>query len=511
MKIPGVTVQELMAIPELKEAKVLSGEQGMNRFVRFIDIMEVPDLKGWIREGVLLMTTAYSIRHEPEVLCQIIQLLHQGGAAALAIKPTRFLTEIPRSALEASNACGLPVIEIPAEIPYTDITQRVMDMVLNRQAELLRRSEGIYRTLTTMVLENSGIQAVSDNIAELLKAPVALIDNRGQAIVASPQGWDWKKAQDSRHFPINVDKRTVAKLVIARNELDDMEQVGIEQARLVMALELMREKAVEDTESRLRGNFIDELMTPPVPLRHEVERRGRQLGFNPAYDWEVAVLESAEAPPEETLSGLLNLESARRRVVSHIEFRSNRAVLFLPTLHSNDHQDGDGTEEERSWAETLKSWTSEKALGKGDYYIGIGSTRKLWELLQSYNEARRAITVSQRLYPDQRVCTYGDIEMHYMLGEAMDTEEFSNVFERKLGKLQQYDRSHGSDLLKTLFYYLENRGSLIDTANYLFIHRNSVKYRLERIRDMTDFDLNDPREQFICHTCLIHYYLREHK
>ncbi|AET59914.1 regulator of polyketide synthase expression [Paenibacillus terrae HPL-003] len=511
MKIPGVTVQELMTMPVLKEAKVLSGEQGLNRIVRFIDIMEVPDLKGWIREGVLLMTTAYSIRHEPEVLCQIIQLLHQGGAAALAIKPTRFLKEIPRSALEESNACGLPVIEIPADIPYTDITQRVMDMVLNRQAELLRRSEEIYRTLTTMVLENSGIQAVSDNIAELLKAPVALIDNGGRAIVTSPQEWNWMEAQDSRHFPINVDKRTVAKLVIARNELDDMEQVGIEQARLVMALELMREKAVEDTESRLRGNFIDELMTPPVPLRHEVERRGRQLGFNPAYHWEVAVLESTTAPPEEILSGLLSQESTRRRVVSHIEFRSNRAILFLPTLHPNDHHDGAGADQGLTWAETLKSWTSEKALGTGDYYIGIGSSKKLWELMQSYNEARRAITVSQRLYPDRRVCKFGDIEMHYMLGEAMNKEEFVDLFERKLGRLQQYDRSHGSDLLKTLFYYLENRGSLMDTANYLFIHRNSVKYRLERIRDIADFDLNDPREQFICHTCLIHYYLRKHK
>lgn len=45
--------------------------------------------------------------------------------------------------------------------------------------------------------------------------------------------------------------------------------------------------------------------------------------------------------------------------------------------------------------------------------------------------------------------------MHYMLGEAMNKEEFADLFERKLGKLQQYDRSHGSDLLKTLFYYLE--------------------------------------------------------
>jgi DNA-binding response OmpR family regulator len=69
----------------------------------------------------------------------------------------------------------------------------------------------------------------------------------------------------------------------------------------------------------------------------------------------------------------------------------------------------------------------------------------------------------------------------------MDTEEFSNVFERKLGKHQQYDRSHGSDLLKMLFYYLKNRGSLIDTANYLFIHRR-VYTRDELLEQVWGFD-----------------------
>ncbi|MGZ0040367.1 helix-turn-helix domain-containing protein [Paenibacillus ottowii] len=41
--------------------------------------------------------------------------------------------------------------------------------------------------------------------------------------------------------------------------------------------------------------------------------------------------------------------------------------------------------------------------------------------------------------------------------------------------------------------------------------RHSVKYRLERIHDMTNFDLDDSSEQFIYHTCLIHYYLWEYK
>ena len=54
----GVTIRELMEMPLLKDARVISGFEGMDRVVRFIDIMEVPDLRGWLREGELLLTTA---------------------------------------------------------------------------------------------------------------------------------------------------------------------------------------------------------------------------------------------------------------------------------------------------------------------------------------------------------------------------------------------------------------------------------------------------------------------
>lgn len=100
------------------------------------------------------------------------------------------------------------------------------------------------------------------------------------------------------------------------------------------------------------------------------------------------------------------------------------------------------------------------------------------------------------------------MEVYHLL-EGLDGPGFGRLFERKLGKLLQYDQEHDSNMLLTFYHYLECRGSLIETANSLYIHRNSVKYRLERIRDITGFDLNDPREQFVCHLCLIYYYLQE--
>ncbi|WNS44398.1 PucR family transcriptional regulator ligand-binding domain-containing protein [Paenibacillus sp. MMS20-IR301] len=507
MNTRGITLRELMELPELKKAKVISGEQGLERIVRFVDIMEVPDLKGWVSEGVMLLTTAYSIRHDPSLLTDLIYTLNNVGAAALAIKPARFLKEIPQGAIEASNACGLPIVEIPPEIPYTDITQPVMELLLGRQAMLLRRAEEVYRTLTTMVLENSGIQAVTDNVAEFLKAPVALVDTEQQIIVSSPSDFDWEHRPAPLSWNIHVDRRTVARLQVDKERLDDMEEVGIEQARLVFALELMRRKVAEDTEFRLRGNFIDELLTPPLPSRHEVQRRARQLKMNPEHKWEVAVIEGETAPDEETVNRLLDREARRRGVIPHVEYRSSRAVLFLPTPEGRKSASTD--DDEDSWARTLEGWLQDKSTGLGSYRSGIGTPEYLWDIYTSYNEARKALSVSRRLgQGGGSVTRYEQMEVYHLL-EGLDSQRFERLFERKLGKLLRYDKEHDSNMLLTFYHYLECRGSLIETANSLYIHRNSVKYRLERIRDITGFDLNDPREQFVCHLCLIYYYLQE--
>lgn len=502
----GITLRELMQLPILSKATVISGGQGLDRVVRFVDIMEVPDLKGWISEGVMLLTTAYSIRHDPSLLTNLIYTLDNLGAAALAIKPARFLKEIPQGAIEASNACGLPIVEIPPEIPYTDITQPVMELLLGRQAMLLRRAEEVYRTLTTMVLENSGIQAVTDNVADFLKAPVALVDTDRQIIVSSPSDYSWPQNGGTLNWNIHVDRRTVARLLVDKEKLDDMEEVGIEQARLVFALELMRKKVAEDTEFRLRGNFIDELLTPPLPSRHEVERRARQLGMNPEHKWEVAVIEGETAPSEETVNRLLDREAKKRGVTPHAEYRSSRAVLFLPTPEGRKFS---ASADEEPWAKALERWLQDKSEGLGSYRTGIGTPEFLWDIHTSYNEARKALSVSRRLGQGAGTVTrYEEMEVYHLL-EGLGGPGFERLFERKLGKLLRYDQEHDSNMLLTFYHYLECRGSLIETANSLYIHRNSVKYRLERIRDITGFDQNDPREQFVCHLCLIYYYLQE--
>lgn len=510
MRSVELTIKELLNMPLLQEAQVMSGAKGLERFVKQIDMLEQPYTIKDYPKGTLIFIDAYPIQQQPEVLIHMIEQLHTSEAVGLMIRSAQKIHPILTEAILQSDLYELPIISLPEHISYMDITYAAIEQTLYRQEKLRQRSDETYRTLTAMVLENIGIQAVSDHVAGLLKAPVAIIDHSETLIVSSPIGWDFRQARYPVRRNINIDQRSVAYLLIDKEQWNAMEEVGIEQARLVLALELMRNKIIEDTENRLRGNFIDELMTPPAPPRHEVEQRGQQLGMNPLHLWEVAVIEGSVAPDEEWMTRLLYQEAAKYNIRPHIEFRSNRAILFLPTPQVKATPAIDAGQSSIPWATIVLSWLNDQEGKLAGYRSGIGRPKALWDIHEGFSEARNALTISRRLSGETALTAYKDIEVYHLLRGTMDEKGFGLLFDRKLGKLKQYDEEHTTDLLRTLFFYLESRSSLIETARQLSIHRNSVKYRLERIRDITGFDLNDPHEQFVYQMCLIYYYLLEH-
>ncbi|MDQ7096384.1 PucR family transcriptional regulator ligand-binding domain-containing protein [Desulfosporosinus sp. PR] len=498
----GVTVKDILRLPILKNAKLVGGLEGLNRIVRSIDIMEIPEIKPWLREGEILLTTTYSIRNEPNLLPKLVEDLAQAGAAALVFKPERFILQIPEEMIEVSNRYQLPVIAIPAETPSIDITHSVMELVLNWRTALLSRAEEIGTKLTTMVLENQGLQALAENVSKLLDAPISVLDNKGCVIAQSPEARILDIGSDMK-WNITVNKRFAGQLVVHKESLDAMEQVCVDQARVVFSLELMRKKTAEETEIRLRGNFIDELLSDLPPSELEAKKKGRQLDFDADTFWEVSLIEGYASKLDEAilsdLRALLISEGKRKNLRPHMEIRGTQILLFLPAV------EGEST----FWSDVLKLWIDHHLEeDKARIRVGIGNKYFLWNMYKSYREARKALEIGWKMYSQYSLIPYENIEVYEIIANAAENKELSNLFQKKLGKLLLYDQETRSELLKTLFIYLELGKNMQETAKRLFIHRNSVKYRLERIEEIAQLDLSSAQQCFIYHLCLTWYLLK---
>ncbi|MCY9670174.1 PucR family transcriptional regulator ligand-binding domain-containing protein [Paenibacillus alginolyticus] len=501
MNLTGVTVRDLLRLPILKDAKVISGEKGLDRIVRYLDIMEVPDFKGgWLREGELVLTTGYSMRHDPTLLQELVEELAQVGAAALAIKPERFISEIPQEVLDKSNLYNIPIIHLPIGIPYIDITYTVMEQILDKQAALLRRSEQVYKTLTNLVLSNSGIQVVADNVVELVKSPIWIINNAGEIIVSSPSATPYHPSPNTRQWEVTVDKQFAGKLIIDKEHFDELELICIEQARLVFALELMRRKIAHDTELRLRGSFFEELLMGLPLSKQEMDNKARQLGLQSEWIWEICIIEGEShlfdihTPFFTELNELIHRESGNRKVRSYVQKQGDRLVLLLSTNKLGEQ-----------WIKILTPMLKHV----NHVHTGFGRKCSLLEVYRSYLEAKKAIMIGSRLEKDQQIFTFEQVEMFSLLLESSESVNFDTFIEEKIGKLYNYDKENGMDLVTTFHYYLASGGSLIDTANRLFIHRNSVKYRMDRIKEIADVDMDNAKNWFAYYLCTAFYLLKK--
>src|ERR687886_2746169 len=96
----GVPLREALGLPVLRRARVLAGAAGLGRPVRYVNVMEVPDILYWVKPDELLLTTAYPLRDDRAALAELVPRLAQRGLAGLAIKPARYIDAVPEGMLE---------------------------------------------------------------------------------------------------------------------------------------------------------------------------------------------------------------------------------------------------------------------------------------------------------------------------------------------------------------------------------------------------------------------------
>jgi len=131
----GITVHEALSIGLLRQARVLAGRKGLSRVVEHVDVIEMPDIKKWLRPNILFLTSFYALRDDPAAQLDLVRSLIDSGGAALAVDTKTFLKDgIPREILQLAETAGFPVIELPEEGGYIDVISPVLEAIVTRRS-----------------------------------------------------------------------------------------------------------------------------------------------------------------------------------------------------------------------------------------------------------------------------------------------------------------------------------------------------------------------------------------
>jgi purine catabolism regulator len=123
--------------------------------------------------------------------------------------------------------------------------------------------------------------------------------------------------------------------------------------------------------------------------------------------------------------------------------------------------------------------------GVGTYAPGLAQLARMQE------EADRALVVAQTLFGGDSTALYAELGAARLLSELLGNPVLDVYYQDHLGKLVDYDRRHNADLLNTLGVFFGAGSNHVRAARLLHLHRNTLLYRLDRIRSILGVDLDD--------------------
>src|SRR4051794_13672348 len=182
---------ELLAIPQLEGMQIIAGASGQNREVESVNMMDAPDIIQFLNQNEFLITTAYHLKDAPQMLTELVKAMSEHGCAGLGIKTKRFLDHIPQEVITVANELSFPIIELPLDLSLGQIVNLTFHTILNKRAAELKLVLETHKQFTNIIMQGKGIQSLLEDLSQVIKHPVQLINQHFKPISQSINNLDF--------------------------------------------------------------------------------------------------------------------------------------------------------------------------------------------------------------------------------------------------------------------------------------------------------------------------------
>jgi purine catabolism regulator len=515
-----VKLIDALQLKSFNGAEVVAGNLGLERMIRWVHVVDLPDPLPWVRAGDFLLTTGYAWPREELKQQAYIYDLAERGLAGMGLAVPHFFDSIPDAMRSAADDKDFPLIEIPWEIPFASITEEVHNSILAIHYELLEQTDSIHRELMRAVLVAESLQDIADTLGRMIGRTVmieqpdggvlafyestdidqacrfAMEQGHGQAEVVAMYKYDYLKSLQSSTHPIRIPalpevglaarfvcpihiKRDMVGLlwiVEGENALSELDVRSAEYAAIIMALHISQQKALALLEAQLGYSFLDSLQEGTF-VTSQALKRARLLGFDPEDVYRVGILILDLQVPlsregiikRERLAEQLKLRLKELEIPALLSLSQNQISFLLPERCSA----------KRIW-ETLGAVDISFAVGRS--HSGFSGVR------QGYLEVCSML----QLIELGQIHHYEDLLIPRVL--MGDEDARTSFLDKTFNPLRQ--TKNGDVLVQTLLAVAGSGFHLKKAAVALCVHPKTLRYRLDRVITLSGLNLDDSETQF---------------
>lgn len=516
-------VIDVIQVPTLRDMKILAGEKGSGRDVETVNMMDAPDIIPYLKPNEFLITTAYHFKDEPMMLKQLVTTMAERKCAALGVKTKRYLNEIPPEVFAAADEFGLPLIEIPATLSLGEIVYQTLRAILDQRTDELTYAMEIHKQFTQLIMRGKGVDKLLSNLSDMIGHHIMLINQHLKPLSYSTthtklfaflssmqkQGYTFPVHQSNfsftilatrqtfTAFPVYMSEKRVGYLLVSGEikEEDRLNALIIEQAANVLSFAMMKETALNQFNRSVRNDFFYHFLEGTFSSETEIINRAKEFSLNQNFKYICAVgkLDTMEAAVTykqhqqkiELMFEFIEEELIDSKSPIHFFTKGERCILlyaFPQFSHEANHL-----------FELVLQEIQQKISSYYSDTISFGVSSLCQNLLyvpNAYKEAETALKDGTLSKKRDFIQSYRMKDIIELL-RAVPQEDLRSFYAYTLRGFESLGKEEERTLLQTLSVYLDTQCQISETAKRLYVHRNTVVYRLEKCEDILGGNIKD--------------------
>ncbi|NLB98451.1 MAG: PucR family transcriptional regulator [Lactobacillales bacterium] len=524
------TLRELLQLPRFSEIQVLNSEANLDVAVTSIEITETPDIALYIPKNVLILSTAMIFKNKQEELIPFIDSLIKAKAVGLGIKIARFLQEIDPKVIAYANEKKFALLTIPGAYPLGSLLHQMQNFLWDSKEEEINYAMDIQRTFSGLVIGDANLTHFTNELGKFIKTPVLLMNPFFKPLAHSrhfqhAKDYEthladeiWRHLQgiqteqdsfivrtikgEEVHvavYPIKVFSYFPHYLVIVSPEKIPfpISSFAIEQAALVLSFVLFKNLKVKESEQSLQNSILKKFVESNSGALTQANAKLLEMGTS------LRLLDSSHNQiilihPKTlgTLGSKIKYDEEKMQLVLQwFQTKLTSVLAQAPVMYSTNNNNIIFLLQEKvpNLEIELDKIASEIEVLFPiaiTFYFG-GSYDSLEKVSDSFIEAEMTQSATRQLVETPRMNHFQPQGLKQLFN-ADDKEAIYYFTTSVLNELAYPEDESGMELQKTLKQYLDNQSQITKTSEDLFIHRNTVKYRIERCEEILGKKLTDP-------------------
>lgn len=512
----GFTISDVLKRPLFQHAEVVAGSRGLSRPIRWVHILEAAESGSFLNGGELVLATGVGVGENRQKRLSFLYELIQRKAVGLCIELGTYIPEIPLDMRELANHHEFPLIAFHRPVRFVDITLDLHENIVNRHTQALRELEEYSRDLQRLTLQAQSLPRILNHFQAVVHTQVFFLPLDGsplfapamtqtvqselthllQAILLSgnnlPHSTNLHPISESKQIlyqPIMAMGHVLAYLgvILYEHAPDEFLHLTLDYTSTAIAQILLRKMFAQERALDNEHQLLDDIIQDRIRNEEQI-RNMLGIRLNTAHPpfYLAAIMEiSLERSlyDEQTDSPFHDLLGVFRSILTRCKFRpllrskGNRLYLLLmDTSQVNDRR------KQLRQAMTELEKSCRQALG-AETYVRFGISRasgRYSEANRHFQEAEQALMVP----PEMNTPFFEDLGIYRLLLPIDNRYVLDSFIEDYLGPLLRYDAAHGSQLVLTLRVFLDQGCSKQETSDRLYIRRQTLYHRLEKIREL---------------------------